>query len=280
MYRFAHISDLHLASMAPLTWRGFFSKRILGHLSWHRNRKYHHLAAVTDALREDLKAQRLNHICITGDLTNLGTAHEIAHATEWLHSLGPNETVSVIPGNHDVYMPESEALMMEAWRPWMGNAFPYAHRKDDVVFIGVSTATATAPFLASGHVGTTQLARLETLLREHTDAFRVVLIHHPPQAGATSRRKGLDDAASFRAVLEKAGAELVLHGHTHKPIATSLTGPNGPIPLLGAGSASYNQHGHYHIVSLQPAPDGTYGIGVEHRRYDAETNRFVAVEAG
>jgi hypothetical protein len=41
-------------------------------------------------------------------------------------------------------------------------------------------------------------------------------------------------------VLARAGAELVLHGHDHEDQRAELRGPGGrPIPVIGAGSASY-----------------------------------------
>jgi hypothetical protein len=38
--------------------------------------------------------------------------------------------------------------------------------------------------------------------------------------------------------LARRGCEVVLHGHNHRPSRDWLQGPHGPIPVLGAPSAS------------------------------------------
>ena len=74
----------------------------------------------------------------------------------------------------------------------------------------------TAPFLATGWLGTKQLAGLAAILNElkNENLFRVVLIHHPPVSEA-ARHKRLLDAEVFMRVIAAHGADLVLHGHDH-----------------------------------------------------------------
>jgi hypothetical protein len=55
--------------------------------------------------------------------------------------------------------------------------------------------------------------------------------------------RGLDDAQAFEAVIAEAGAELILHGHTHRAMAHALPSPatrnaESFVPVLGAPSAS------------------------------------------
>jgi 3',5'-cyclic AMP phosphodiesterase CpdA len=68
--------------------------------------------------------------------------------------------------------------------------------------------------------------------------FRVLLIHHPPVAGMVSRRKALTDAEAFGAVIKHCGAELILHGHSHRRSRAEMEGPAAPIPILGVSSAT------------------------------------------
>jgi hypothetical protein len=49
-------------------------------------------------------------------------------------------------------------------------------------------------------------------------------------------------ASRFREALRKAGAELVLHGHNHHTTVDTIAGPAGPIPVVGAASASLPPH--------------------------------------
>ena len=59
-----------------------------------------------------------------------------------------------------------------------------------------STATPSAPFMATGSLGGRQLQRLADLLRDtgRQGLFRVVLLHHPPVPGEEKWRKRLTDA--------------------------------------------------------------------------------------
>ena len=150
-------------------------------------------------------------------------------------------------------------------------------RRSDVAFVGLSTAVVTPPFFASGRLGRDQLGRLEAILANlaRENLQRVVLLHHPPQPDATVPRKALDDAAAFRAVIARTGAELILHGHLHRPVEAWLEGPRGKVPVFGAGSASLsdpvNDHqAHYYMFTLD---DGR--IGTRSRRYDPATRTFI-----
>ena len=51
----------------------------------------------------DMKRIDPDHICVTGDLANLGLEEEFKQGALMLNSLGPESKVSVIPGNHDAY---------------------------------------------------------------------------------------------------------------------------------------------------------------------------------
>jgi 3',5'-cyclic AMP phosphodiesterase CpdA len=95
--------------------------------------------------------------------------------------------------------------------------------------------------MATGKIGAPQLHALPDILDKlgADGFFRVVLIHHPPKTKPQHRFKRLLDAAKFRELLHKHGAELVLHGHDHIHSVVMLDGPNGEkIPAVGVPSAS------------------------------------------
>jgi 3',5'-cyclic AMP phosphodiesterase CpdA len=281
MFRFAHISDIHMPPLPQVAPHDLLSKRVLGYLSWHRNRKYQHRAVVLEVLARDLKVQAPDHICVSGDLTNIALPGEFEHSVEWLHTLGPADRVSVIPGNHDAYIPEGLRSVDAYWAAWMGEGFPYVHRRGPVAFIGVSSAIATGPFMAYGRVGDTQLAKLEALLQalKAEGLCRVIMIHHPPQEGVSGWRKGLHDRAAFRGVIGRVGAEAVLHGHLHHPVYAEFDGPDGVrVPVYGAGSASIfhenpRRAAHYHVFECSES-----ALQVSHRYYDAGKGEFVTLE--
>ena len=252
MFRLAHFSDPHLGPLPdPSLWQ-LASKRVLGYMNWRGNRLRSMGGDYLARLLDDMDAARPDHIALTGDLVNIALPDEIAAARDWLTAVAAPERLSVVPGNHDAYVPGALKSAMQAWRDYMtgdddamthtGSAhFPFVRRRGPLALVGVSTAKATAPGFASGRVGVRQTRRLTETLADlgEAGAFRVVMIHHPPFKGATSWAKRLEDASRVRAAIKRSGAELVLHGHTHIDSRTTIEGPNGPAPVIGVPSASH-----------------------------------------
>lgn len=256
MFRLAHFSDPHLGPLPdPSLWQ-LASKRVLGFVNWRRNRLRAMGGDTLARLLDDMEAAEPDHIALTGDLVNIALPAEISAARDWLTAVAAPDRLSVVPGNHDAYVPGALRSAMQAWHAYMtgddsamtqhGAAhFPYLRRRGPVAIIGVSTAKATAPGFASGRVGVRQTRRLMQMLDMlgKEQVFRVVLIHHPPFKGATSWYKRLEDASRVRAAVKRSGAELVLHGHTHLDSRTVIEGPNGPVPVIGVPSASQGPGG-------------------------------------
>lgn len=248
MFRLAHISDAHLGPLPDVTYRELASKRVVGYVNWQRNRCRHHHDGIVDTIVADLKAQAPDHLAVTGDLVNLALAGEIELARLWLETLGAAADVSVVPGNHDAYVPNAFDKTCHAWAPWMRgdgcagpvnqDSFPYLRVRENVALIGVSTARATAPFMASGFLREGQAERLAGLLEEtgRRNLFRVIMIHHPPVRGAVGQHKRLLGIGKFQQVVRRHGAELVLHGHSHLPTLNWIAGLNGTVPVIGVAA--------------------------------------------
>jgi len=280
MFTLAHLSDPHLGPLPRAALHHFFGKRLLGYLNWYRRRGVHRTEAL-DAIVADLREQAADHIAVTGDLVNLALPEEFVHARAWLDSLGHPDDVSVVPGNHDAYVPLRRAEGTRLWLDYMrSNApgvgflpkeaarFPYVRVFEKVALIGVSTARPTAPFVAAGRLGRAQLGRLDDVLAATGDAglIRVVLIHHPPLPGLADWRRGLHDARPLADVLRARGAEVVLHGHQHRFTLNWAQGPRRLFPVVGAPSASAAasatgaRHAKpaaaYHLYRIAEAGDG------------------------
>jgi 3',5'-cyclic AMP phosphodiesterase CpdA len=158
--------------------------------------------------------------------------------------------VTVIPGNHDIYVRGTEAAPAAYWGDYMRGddgaaGFPFLRRRGEVALIALSTALPTAPLLATGQLGEPQLARLSALLDQSRGLFRIVLIHHPPVTTPARHLRRLVDAADLVRVMAAQGAELLLHGHDHCRGVIQLEGPERTgIPAVGAPSASARQPHH------------------------------------
>lgn len=276
-FRFAHISDLHLPPLPAVMVSDVFDKRLLGWLSWHRKRKHRHRPAVVAALESLLHEQRVDHICITGDVTNLGLAGEFQAADRWLGRLASPDGVTFVPGNHDAYARASLDAMRTHFERWLPERFPSVTRRDGVTFIGLSSAVPTPPLMATGRLGTAQLERLASILDDTSGerTLRIILIHHPPVRGVVGRRKGLVDAEALRRVLCGRPVDLVLHGHGHHAAQYTIECEAGPVPVFGAGSASLSHDttagsGHLHIFALSEGR-----LRVTHYHYHPDRDCFV-----
>jgi 3',5'-cyclic AMP phosphodiesterase CpdA len=251
-YVLAHLSDPHLAPLPPPRLHELIGKRVTGFIHWRRKRQAIHQAEVLARIVADLKAQKPDHIAVTGDLVNLALPAEYAPARVWLDALGAPADVTLVPGNHDAYVRSGVAASLSHWGDYMRgdeavalaqdrpHGFPFVRKRGSLALIGASTSEASLPLLATGRLGSDQLRRLERILDEARaeGRYRVVLIHHPPTTRRGHYLKRLTDGAQLRDVLARHGAELVIHGHNHRRQTVWLDGPQGRIPAIGVPSAS------------------------------------------
>lgn len=279
MFRLAHLTDPHVGPLSRPRLRQLLSKRATGYVNWRRGRRHAHDMDLLAALVADLHAQTYDHIACTGDLCNIGLPSEWATSKVFLEALGSADSVSFVPGNHDAYVRGSLEGLLGACGEWTEGddgkrgIFPYLRRRGPVALIGLSSAIPTKPFVASGRLGPAQIAAAEEMLTrlaaEPEPPARVVMIHHPPHPGGAKPGRELKDATTFTAMLARAGAELVLHGHNHVGMVNAAAGPNGrSIPIIGAPSASArdgfsHHHASYHLYTITRSPEGYVVAGRE-----------------
>lgn len=270
MIRLAHLSDIHLGPLPPLTFGELMSKRITGYVNWQFRRTYRLKPGTLAGLVSHLRAMNPDLIAISGDLVNLATKSEFDMTASWLKALGPPEQVAVIPGNHDAYVRGALNMAQAAWGRYMEGEtldaapFPYVRRVGDLALVGCSSAVPTMPFVAAGDISIVQAKRLTETLSTlgEQGLFRAVMIHHPPTADfARDARRGMLHAELFRHAIADAGAELVLHGHLHQTVSTSLPGPSGEVPVLGVASASADasrgeEPARYNLIEIERAGSG------------------------
>ncbi len=266
MFTLAHLSDPHLP-MPTARAIDLLGKRATGYLNWWRHRVHVHAPEALAGIVADIKAQKPDHIALTGDLVNISLPDEFARASQWLTAFDTPDRVTVIPGNHDAYVATTWGEALGLWGAYMASdgkppaadirAFPIVRRRGPVALVGLNSGVPKPPLLATGTLGEAQISEAEKLLLDlgRQGLCRVVLIHHPPLT-TESRFKRLTDAAAFQAMIRRVGCELVLHGHNHRSEVARIDGPQGDIPVIGVTSAS-------------AAPDSKYGraryhlIGIE-----------------
>lgn len=289
-FRLAHVTDPHFRGLTGLAPRDLLSKRLPGLVNaWLRRRRLHDMNLVR-SLGEDLRHRGCDHLVVTGDLSNVGLAGEWHAALAWLQTTGAGpESVTVIPGNHDLYSRDIVASgafertfgsFQEAQLRPPGARYPFVRLRGRVALVGVNSCEPTPTLQSWGRVGEAQLRALGALLvsPEVHGCTRVVLIHHPPIVYRGGERRNLRDRGRFLEVISRAGAELVLHGHDHRDALSWLEGPGGTrIPVVGLGSASYagrpEARARYNIYDL--GPDGITSTTFAH---DLALQRFREVK--
>ena len=253
-FTLAHISDPHIPPDFVPSLFSLSPKQMVGHTNWRRTRRQRFSDARLAATIESIRQLRPDHVALTGDLVNIAHDRELSNARRWLERIGPADWVSLVPGNHDGYVRRARRKMLDLWADYMRGddaqcskppRFPYLRRRGPLAIIGVSTLCLAPPFFAVGKVGARQRRRLGCILADCARAglFRVVLLHHPPHRHATHWRHKLLDDRAVRATIGAAGAELILHGHTHMPTRQEISGPAARIPVIGVSPASAESGG-------------------------------------
>ncbi len=288
MFSLAHLSDLHTTPLFLRDLPRLGNKRLLGWLSWNVRRRRTHRPEVLEALLADLSGVAPDAVAITGDLTNVALPHEFRAARRWLERIGPPERVFAVPGNHDAYVALSRAESWGHWAEYLAGDedapeadFPAVRVRGPLGLIGLSSAVPTELLRATGRLGAAQLERLEKALGElgARGLFRVVLVHHPVVEGTVSERRRLLDDDALRAVLRRAGAELVLHGHAHRTCFGEIEGPEGAVPVVGARSATdvgrrEERRAQYHLYTFAPDASGRLRATAQIRGFDPARGAF------
>ena len=238
MLRIAHISDLHVLDLQGTRWQDFLNKRMTGAMNLAGMRRNAHPVSIAEQLADRLGAGDIDHVILTGDLTNLALDSEFKRALEVVQRIGPPSFVTVIPGNHDMYT--RGALRHHRFEKWFSPYlvddadehhtaltkgrlhYPFMRAPAPHVRVyGLSSAIPTPPFLAFGHVGRHQLDRLRQLvaLEPPEVTVRLCLVHHNlhHRVGAAEYVASLVDRKAFSRVMHEIRATAVLHGHTHTP---------------------------------------------------------------
>jgi 3',5'-cyclic AMP phosphodiesterase CpdA len=285
LFRIAHLSDLHVLSAAGFEWRRMlFNKRITGYanLLLHRSRVYRrdYLRAVVAAA-----VAQADHVVVTGDITNLSLESEYEGARALLDDVARSVEVSVVPGNHDVYLPSIHherrftrhfAAFLHSDLPQFAcdlpaGPFPYVKLRGPLAIIGLSSAVPRPPFVSAGYLGQVQLAALADLLA-HPEVVRrtpVVLLHHPPVDARWSiarLRDGLVDAASLSRTLRALSHGLVLYGHTHVRVRCRMLTTSGALDVVSASGAALDHRSD--------------GVRAGFNRYEiADDGRIISIES-
>ncbi len=299
--RFVQLSDLHLSSIKIPNLTQLMNKRILGYLSWLRKRRHTHQRWILDLAIEEIRQLKIDHYAITGDLTHIGLKNEFEQVTQWLNSVGSADNITLIPGNHDLYVNEQWERSFALWENYMlgdnqtrhepskqaltqlNQLYPIVRIRKNVAFVGLSSVFDAPWFRATGEVAETQLSRLQVLLNSKAldNYCKVLLVHHPLTMTHTPARKCLLNRDKLISLLKQHPVDLVLHGHGHNSCYDSIDcADNCEIPIIGMSStSSINQTRDYQaeflLFDIRKKAQG-WSINKQSYTLDMNLKKFIA----
>ncbi len=229
MRRIAHLSDVHTLDPAlrqSSTHYRLATKFVsLGRPVDPRSRARKLARALAAA-----KASGAQHVVISGDLTEMGDAAEFEHFANILEDARlPEESVTLVPGNHDAYTTPA------AWRralegPLKRFARASAHEpgrvidRGPVVFLPIDTSFFQS-LVRSGGLFTRDAAKAvqaridDPALRDKTI---VLVMHHPPfeehKNPLAQWIVGLSGRTHVLEMLANHPRLQLLHGHLHRVV--------------------------------------------------------------
>jgi 3',5'-cyclic AMP phosphodiesterase CpdA len=295
--RIAHFSDLHVLALDGVSRTRLLNKRFTGWVNLKLKREHKHRPAYVRAIAREITRAKVDHVVITGDLTNLALEQEFEATKQLLEDdlkLDP-EHVTVVPGNHDLYT--RGALRSQRFTTYFKHylesdlpdlaadialgPFPVVKLRGPVAIIGLSSAVPRPPLMAAGELGQKQLDALERIL-DHPEVQRrmpVVALHHPihnPPSRLKTFFEGLWDAERLRAALHRVDHALVLHGHLHGRMQRAVERVSGNILAVGATSASLHHDDAHRMAgfNLYEIDDSGRLANVEAHVFDPKDEAF------
>ncbi|HVJ89672.1 MAG TPA: metallophosphoesterase [Labilithrix sp.] len=257
--RVAHFSDLHLLVLDGVSRRRFLNKRITGLVNLRLKREHKHRPGHLRAVAREVARVKVDHVVITGDLTNLALDEEFDAVRSLIETeLGLDaKHVTIVPGNHDLYTrgAMSSQRFTRFFAPYLGSdlpelgtdislgRFPIVKLRGPLAIIGMSSAVPRLPLVASGELGERQLLALARILA-HDEVRRrtpILALHHPmhnPPSRLKTWARGLLDAGALESTLADLRRGLLLHGHLHERIQRAVPTKAGQLLSVGATSAS------------------------------------------
>lgn len=218
-----------------------------------------HFGAVDDRLVDPFLAvaHRLNpDLCvISGDLTQRARADQFHAARDFVARL-PAPAL-VVPGNHDVPLYNLPARLVAPFTGYRRIFAPDLEPKfllPDAVVQGVNTTNPLA--WKSGYLRPASVRKLTAAFKSAAPGqWRIAALHHAPVPAADGTHADIAYPTQALAALARAGADIVLSGHTHMP-HTGFAETAVGVLFLQVGTAISTRlktgTNDFSLVTLQP----------------------------
>lgn len=161
--------------------------------------------------------------CVSGDLTDKGTADELARYKAVVDAYSPDTPVHAVPGNHEDY-----AKQPELFEQYTGHPLYYSFEHDGDVFIMVGVVSHTeGQLFAEG-----ELQWLYETLEANRNKRCFLFQHIPPveccgdvmSIYPYTKLRGNAESLAFKSLLKHYHNVVFFHGHTHMRFALQQYG--------------------------------------------------------
>lgn len=295
--RVAHISDLHVLALDGVSRTRFLNKRFTGLVNLRLKREHKHRPGHVRAVAREVARAKVDHVIITGDLTNLALEQEFDAVKQLIEDeLGfDSDHVTIVPGNHDSYtrgamrsqrFTNSFSRYLKSDLPDLAadltlGRFPIVKLRGPLAIIGLSSAVPRPPLVASGELGPKQIDALARILGHDEVKRRTPLfaVHHPihnPPSLVKTWVEGLVDATDLADAVARVERGLLVHGHLHNRMQRTFPTRAGSLLAVGATSASLHHDDRHRMAGYNLYEfDGAGGLlKVEAHVFEPKTETF------
>jgi len=262
----AQLTDLHLLEDSYAD-RAFGPRARLSYLSLGRRLDPQERRKRAATALEEVRARSVDHLLITGDLTEDGHLEQFEVLAELLSdSRIPAERITLVPGNHDAYIDGGAfAMAMQGpLKPYAATSLTAtALRFDDVTIVPVSTAFHQSPLRSAGAIAQNELEALASVANDPSLVGQPLVFaqHHPPTRLLIPLMHwidGLVEHAALSDLFDRCPHLHVLHGHTHHQ--TDRANRTGEAPRVFSARAVVDGISPLRLYQASPARLAPLGI--------------------
>jgi Icc protein len=231
MTTIAQLTDLHLLEHDFEDKRSLGERARLSYLSFGRRLCAAERSERVRKALADVRAAEVDHLVVTGDLTEDGHPAQFEVLAELLaDSRIPAERITIVPGNHDAYMAggtfvEAMAGPLSAYAPTSRICAPISLR--DATLVPVSTAFEQSCLRSAGAISTADAAALGRIVRDPAFSGKPLVFaqHHHPSQYVVPMWQWIDGMLGHRVfsdLFERCPHLYVVHGHTHRAVDKAI----------------------------------------------------------
>ena len=265
MTRILHFSDVHFPlSLDSVSLPEILRpKRILASANYFLRRRPKFIDANTKwaAFEEFYNSSEFDAVICSGDLSGMGMHGELDYAHHKLETISKHAHFILLPGNHDLYLPEKNgSYFYEIFKDNITKSdiatsenSPYPLVKlinDNVAIVAINSAKPNTSLIrSSGHISVEQLTTLDKLLgKQELKTRHVIVATHYNADDEDTNLHGLENRKEFRAILAKHNCAMLVHGHIHKNQTYNV--PDSSTKAFCAGSLTYKGRESFWIYNI------------------------------